>query len=668
MGRSAPNNFANNPTRLGVSEPISVDGPSNSDVFYNWELEKVLTDAGLYESQEEAIRREEVLGTLDQVVKTWIKIVSRAKGFSEELLEEANAKIFTFGSYRLGVHCPGADIDMLCVGPRHATRNEDFFGLLHDLLKDMPEIGELHSVPDAHVPVMKFKFNGISVDLLYAQLAQWLIPENLDISHESVLHNADEQTVRSLNGCRVTDQILSLVPNIQNFRTALRCIRYWAKKRGVYSNVSGFLGGINWALLVARICQLYPNALPSMLVSRFFKVFVQWRWPNPVLLCPIEDAKLGLPIWDPRRNPKDRQHLMPIITPAYPCMNSSYNVSTSTLRIIKDEFQRGTEICQGLETNKASWIDLFEPYRFFEAYKNYLQIDITSSNDEDLRNWKGWVESRLRILTLKIEWDTRGLLQCHPHPGDFSDNSRQHHCCYFMGLCRKQGTCAQDGGQFDIRQTVEEFKHTVGIYSSWKPGMWIHITHLTRKNIPHFVFPGGVRPVCPVKAGGKARPASKRKALNAVHEEGPVDIKKRRGDEYLSVTPASTEVREPASVDSNVIHPLAKSPFLNQEEPGGATDRTGLSNGSNSFSSSFCSADSEVTGGHVTDVSSGHSSSSESSIELNGQNKISGVSGEVINPVKLGTAATVKVTPCPNLYQIENLEELEVLKIGRAHV
>lgn len=113
-----------------------------------------------------------------------------------------------------------------------------------------------------------------------------------------------------------------------------------------YVQVAGFLGGINWALLVARICQLFPNALPNMLVSRFFRVYTQWRWPNPVMLCAIEEKSLGLQVWDPRRNPKDRFHLMPIITPAYPCMNSSYNVSSSTLRIMTEEFQRGNEICE----------------------------------------------------------------------------------------------------------------------------------------------------------------------------------------------------------------------------------------------------------------------------------------------------------------------------------
>ena len=69
------------------------------------------------------------------------------------------------------------------------------------------------------------------------------------------------------------------------------------------------------------------------------QVLARWPWPAPVMLRSLddfaEDASLGLPVWDPRFNIRDRQHLMPIITPAYPPVNSSYNVSESTLNVMK---------------------------------------------------------------------------------------------------------------------------------------------------------------------------------------------------------------------------------------------------------------------------------------------------------------------------------------------
>ncbi|KAG6698621.1 hypothetical protein I3843_08G027200 [Carya illinoinensis] len=280
--------------------------------------------------------------------------------------------------------------------------------------------------------------------------------QDLDISHGSVLYNVDEQTVRSLNGCRVADQILKLVPNVEHFRMTLRCLKFWAKMRGVYSNVTGFLGGVNWALLVARVCQLYPNAIPSMLVARFFRVYTQWRWPNPVMLCSIEENELGFPVWHPRKNPRDRLHHMPIITPAYPCMNSSYNVSGSTLRVMVEQFHHGHRICEDIELNKAQWSTLFEPYLFFEAYKNYLQVDVIAADTDDMLAWKGWVESRFRQLTLK-------------------------------------GVRGQEGQQFDIRGTVDEFRQEINMYMFWKPGMDIFVSHVRRKQLPAFVFPDGYK-------------------------------------------------------------------------------------------------------------------------------------------------------------------------------
>ena len=40
-------------------------------------------------------------------------------------------------------------------------------------------------------------------------------------------------------------------------------------------------------------------------------------------------------------NPADANHLMPIITPAYPQQNSTFNVTKSTRAVILKEFTRG---------------------------------------------------------------------------------------------------------------------------------------------------------------------------------------------------------------------------------------------------------------------------------------------------------------------------------------
>lgn len=51
--------------------------------------------------------RREVLKLLQRVTVEFVKVVSRKKGLSEAAVEAAGGKIFTYGSYRLGVYGPG---------------------------------------------------------------------------------------------------------------------------------------------------------------------------------------------------------------------------------------------------------------------------------------------------------------------------------------------------------------------------------------------------------------------------------------------------------------------------------------------------------------------------------------------------------------------------------
>lgn len=75
------------------------------------------------------------------MVDKFVKEISALK-IGEAEASSVSGKIFTFGSYRLGVHSSNADIDTLCVCPHHVERN-DFFTLFFDMLNENSEITEL---------------------------------------------------------------------------------------------------------------------------------------------------------------------------------------------------------------------------------------------------------------------------------------------------------------------------------------------------------------------------------------------------------------------------------------------------------------------------------------------------------------------------------------------
>uniref|UniRef100_A0A8C5DVU5 Poly(A) polymerase n=1 Tax=Gouania willdenowi TaxID=441366 RepID=A0A8C5DVU5_GOUWI len=416
----------------------------------------------------------------------FIACISFLQNLPPSAISCVGGKIFTFGSYRLGVHTKGADIDALCVAPRHVERT-DFFQSFFEKLKQLEEIKDLRAVEDAFVPVIKFKFDGIEIDLLFARLALQSIPDNLDLRGDSILRNLDIRCIRSLNGCRVTDEILYLVPNKENFRLTLRAIKLWAKRRGIYSNMLGFLGGVSWAMLVARTCQLYPNAVAATLVHKFFLVFSKWEWPNPVLLKQPEESNLNLPVWDPRVNISDRYHLMPIITPAYPQQNSTYNVSTSTRSIMSEEFKYGLSVTDEILQGKAEWHRLFEPPNFFQKYKHYIVLTASASTEENHLEWIGLVESKIRVLVGNLERNEYITL-AHVNPQSFPGNDFV--SMWFIGISFKKVENAESVN-IDLTYDIQSFTDTVYRQASninmIKDGMKIEATHVKKKQLHQYL-------------------------------------------------------------------------------------------------------------------------------------------------------------------------------------
>lgn len=281
--------------KYGLTSAISTVGPTPEDLQMSIELNRSMVPFGVFETAAEMDHRMQILNKLNVLVKKWVRDVSISKNMPPQMASQLGGKIYTFGSYRLGVYHKGADIDALCVAPRNIER-ADYFSSFYAILKQQPEVTECRAIEEAFVPVIKMKFDGIEIDLLFARLALREIPDNFDLSDDMLLKNLDQKCVRSLNGCRVTDELLRLVPDTENFRVALRAIKLWAKRSGIYSNSMGFFGGVSWAMLLVRVCQLYPNCVASTLVHKFFLVYSNWSWPDPVLLKHPDNINLGFPV------------------------------------------------------------------------------------------------------------------------------------------------------------------------------------------------------------------------------------------------------------------------------------------------------------------------------------------------------------------------------------
>ncbi|CRG89381.1 poly(A) polymerase [Talaromyces islandicus] len=405
----------------GVTPPISMTLPAPEEVAANDDLIAELKAQNNFELPSETERRKQSLQLMQRVTTEFVKVVSKRKGLSQAAVEASGGKICTYGSYRLGVYGPGSDIDTLVVAPKHVLI-EDFFSDFPPILERMSPPGaieKLTPVPDAFVPLIKLEFSGISFDLIFARLIIPSIPLNLDLKNNDYLRGLDDKEVRSLNGTRVTDQILELVPQQKTFRLALRAIKLWAQRRAIYANIVGFPGGVAWAMLVARVCQLYPQATGSVIVGKFFRIMNKWAWPQPVLLKPIEDGPLQMKVWNPKIYHGDRFHLMPIITPAYPSMCATHNISLSTKAVILRELQRGGDIVDKIFAKQLTWNDLFTIHTFFsQDYKYYLQITSSSKTKDAQSVWSGLVESKLRHLVGALDRKST-IAIAHPFPKGF---------------------------------------------------------------------------------------------------------------------------------------------------------------------------------------------------------------------------------------------------------
>jgi poly(A) polymerase len=349
-----------------------------------------------------------------------------------------------------------ADIDTVCVAPQYVTREHFFDSLPRRLQERCPGLRSLNPIREAVVPIIELDVQGVSVDLQFLALPRPTVPDTLNVMDDDILMGLNIQDVRILNGPRTNELIFHLVPRYDSFLVLLRAVRQWAKARGLYSNKMGYFGGVNAALLAARIVQSYPNYAPASLLRAFFVRYLAWPWKSePLTLTQAYTIKqypdLNKEMFQPGMS--NTPDYMPLLTPAYPQMTSTYSVGLATFNVILGEFRRGKEVTETIvvppdfdvegylansdsaKTSSTSvsngtsssssgsspsnpWEALFDPVDFFVLYDQYISITLSAASDADMRVWKGYMESRLRFLVQRLE-HVDVLTDIRPFPACF---------------------------------------------------------------------------------------------------------------------------------------------------------------------------------------------------------------------------------------------------------
>jgi poly(A) polymerase len=329
----------------------------------------------------DALRRQRadyMLHQLQIITNGWIHDLGDARGVHQSGAGQLRAYLFTFGSFRLEVDDASADVDVLVMVPPIVDRDADFFGLGPDRTYQCPSLLSrleqdervcgIVAVVDAYVPCIKMSFGGIEFDLTFANVLRSDLPQQsewgddinswragpgsfaVDGAMLALAH--DLPAVRSFVGVHSTHYVLrSMQQHYDTFRQTLVHVKAWAKQQGIYGSMMGYPGGVAWTILTAFYCRERFSAMPpgssapptvGSMLAGFFATWAEWQWPQPVELVNRSAAAeqrnlvLDAEVWHPG-SAGTGDAIMPIISPAYPQMNTTHTVGAASFRVIQEE-------------------------------------------------------------------------------------------------------------------------------------------------------------------------------------------------------------------------------------------------------------------------------------------------------------------------------------------
>ena len=445
------------------------------------DIEDVLCQLNILESKDGFKKKNEAVTKLEALLVSWVRDCAAEKNVKVVEDDRLLVQLLPYGGHPLGVATRDGDVDTVCIVPQFVQRSDFFTKFVRRLEREL-DVAELRVIEGAYVPLLKLTFYGTKIDVCLAILNMDMLPADFDVMDESLNGLMDVASVRAFNGVKQMLALKSLVPDLKRFCVLLQVIKVWAKLNGIHSSQMGYPGGVTWAIMAARVCQLYPpESTATQLVKYFFDMYAAWEWPNPVMLClPSDDDPFGFEPWNPRRDTADGRQPMAVITPAYPEKNSVFAVTQSALSVVvMCLVEASRSVAEITSSKNPQWNRLFEPVEFFLRYKHFLKVSANARTDQQLLDWSRLVSSRLRVFVASLERRS-SIKFIHLLAESFASGTS---VSWFIGIAFNSGQKIRLDIEKDVDEFIEHVRELGRKRNLYAAGMSVDVMHVREKDL-----------------------------------------------------------------------------------------------------------------------------------------------------------------------------------------
>ena len=229
----------------------------------------------------------------------------------------------------------------------------------------------------------------------------------------------------------------------------VRTIKLWTKRRGIYGYVYCFMNGIAIEITAARIVKMNYEQNILELMKEYFETYIKWDYSrNPVILDTTATDRVE----------RKKEEVVQIITLAKPRQNCVFNMTKSSLTLIKDEMKRGLELVnKALSGEPMDWNYFFKSRHLFCRYYVFIEFCVKLKMEEmtfeELENMINKFSSKFAQLIRMLEED-ENLIEANALPKEFPDAENE--CIYFY-----VGLKVKDNVPVDISTSLNIFLENV---------------------------------------------------------------------------------------------------------------------------------------------------------------------------------------------------------------